>query len=137
MLSLPEPQVTERELEEIVKQGQMMMLPPEGGVGGRSTQALIGDYTQSFQQRQTPLRTPVQENIIMQEARNQRAFRDMDPLAGDDLPELYEGTGFQGMTPRMSKMATPNTVRTFYTKLLTFYLNMLYLLFPIVINLFM
>mmetsp|Transcript_1666 Transcript_1666/g.1816 ORF Transcript_1666/g.1816 Transcript_1666/m.1816 type:complete len:805 (+) Transcript_1666:172-2586(+) len=110
MLSLPEPQVTERELEEIVKQGQNMMLPPEGGLGGRSTQALIGDYTQSFQQKQTPLRTPVQENIIMQEARNQRAFRDMDPLAGDDLPELYEGTGFQGMTPRESKMATPNTV---------------------------
>jgi hypothetical protein len=54
----------------------------KGGLGGRSTQALIGDYTQSFQQKQTPLRTPVQENIIMQEARNQRAFRDMDPLAG-------------------------------------------------------
>ena len=34
----------------------------------------------------TPLRTPLQENIIMQEARNQRAFRDMTPLAGKIRP---------------------------------------------------
>jgi len=30
------------------------------------------------------------------------------PSAG--LPELYEGTGFKGVTPRAFKLATPNTV---------------------------
>ena len=56
------------------------------GRGPGSTQSLIGDYSSSFQSTQSalraPHRTPVQENIIMQEARNQRAFRDMTPLAG-------------------------------------------------------
>lgn len=55
---------------------------------GASTQALIGDYSSQFlgagPGSRAPLRTPLQENIIMQEARNQRAFRDMTPLAGDD-----------------------------------------------------
>ena len=57
------------------------------GRGPGSTQSLIGDYSSSFQSTQSalraPHRTPVQENIIMQEARNQRAFRDMTPLAGE------------------------------------------------------
>ena len=87
--------MSESELEDIVKAGQTMMLPPEGlGVGrgsSSSTQALIGDYSSSFQglnggPMKTPLRTPLQENIIMQEARNQRAFRDMTPLAGKIRP---------------------------------------------------
>ena len=89
--------MSESELEDIVKAGQTMMLPPEGlGVGrgsSSSTQALIGDYSSSFQglnggHMKTPLRTPLQENIIMQEARNQRAFRDMTPLAGKIKPLL-------------------------------------------------
>ena len=42
-----------------------------------------------------------QENIIMQEARNLLALRDMTPfsekqLSAAGLPELYEGTGFGG-----------------------------------------
>ena len=57
------------------------------GVGrGASTQVLIGDYSSQFGQGATssraPLRTPLQENIIMQEAKNHRAFREMTPLAG-------------------------------------------------------
>ena len=74
------------------------------------TQALIGDYSAAYKPTPTPLRTPMQEDVIMQEARNARALRDMTPLSGEELPELYEGTGFGGVTPRMSKMATPNTV---------------------------
>ena len=61
------------------------------GVGrGASTQVLIGDYSSQYPGggagagggSRAPLRTPLQENIIMQEARNQLAFRDMTPLAG-------------------------------------------------------
>ena len=57
-----------------------------GAGRGASTQALIGDYSSQFLGNgpgsRSSLRTPLQENIIMQEARNQRAFRDMTPLAG-------------------------------------------------------
>ena len=62
------------------------------GVGrGSSTQVLIGDYSSQYPGggagagSRAPLRTPLQENIIMQEARNQLAFRDMTPLAGMGL----------------------------------------------------
>ena len=44
-LALPAPQVSEGELEEIVKAGQTLMLPPEGRPGkGGATLALLGDY---------------------------------------------------------------------------------------------
>ena len=63
------------------------------------------------------MRTPLQENIIMQEARNLLALREMTPfsehqLSAAGLPELYEGTGFQGITPRAAKLATPNSILT-------------------------
>jgi pre-mRNA-splicing factor CDC5/CEF1 len=104
-LSLPAPQVSDNELEDIVKLGQnFLMAPPEGLPGSHSaaTQALIADYNFAFKPNNTPQRTPIQENIIMQEAKNQRAIRNMlTPLNGEEesdaeLPTLYEGTGFQG-----------------------------------------
>lgn len=116
MLSLPAPQVSDIELEDIVKAGQSamaLMPPPESGSRGKgvATSALLGDYSAQFKgATPTPLRTPVQENIVMQEARNLRILRDMTPLAGDELPELQEGTGFEGMKPRNAKLATPNSV---------------------------
>ena len=117
-LALPAPQVSESELEEIVKAGQNLMLPPEGrpGKAGVPTLALLGDYSSSFgsssSARQLPTRTPMQEDIVMQEARNQRAMRDVTCLMDADtpLPVLFEGTGFQGMDPRSAKLATPNAV---------------------------
>ena len=106
-LNLPAPQVDDSELEQIAKFGQTMMGPPEGTL---STQALIGDYAAAMRPTPTPLRTPMQEDVIMQEARNLRVLREMTPLLGKDLPELQEGTGFEGATPRMAKLATPNTL---------------------------
>lgn len=116
-LALPAPQVSDDQLEDIVKAGQAsMMLPPDivpsksGGIGNASA-ALIGDYSAQFKgSLPTPLRTPIQENIVMQEARNARLLRDMAPFTGEELPELEEGSGFEGVTPRTSKLATPNTV---------------------------
>jgi pre-mRNA-splicing factor CDC5/CEF1 len=96
-LTLPSPQVTEGELEDIVKIGQKnLMLPPSGlGASRGVTQALVGDYSSVNKERSpsTPMRTPMQEDFIMQEARNARTLRDMTPLAGEELGELYEGTG--------------------------------------------
>lgn len=114
-LSLPAPQVSDSELEDIVKVSQSaLMLPPAslapGSRVGMSSQSLIGDYSSSFRSAPTPLRTPQQENMILQEAHNLRILRDMAPMSGDDVAELKEGTGFGGINPRNARLATPNTV---------------------------
>jgi pre-mRNA-splicing factor CDC5/CEF1 len=119
-LSLPSPQVSDAELEDIVKVGQRaLMPPPEGTIS--ATQALIGNYSGAgYHPDSTPgtsltQRTPLREDTIMQEARNQLLMREMTPFlaaqAEDmELPELAEGTGFEGVTPRASRLATPNVV---------------------------
>jgi pre-mRNA-splicing factor CDC5/CEF1 len=113
-LSLPAPQVTDNELEDIVKVSQnSLMLPPSSDASVRddATRSLMGDYSRQMNNAiPTPQRTPLQENIVMQEARNLRALREMAPLSGDELPELLEGTGFEGINPRVARLATPNTV---------------------------
>lgn len=111
-LDLPSPQISEMELEEVVRLGkQTLMGPPEGLPGQRATQALVGDYSNAFKApNSTPMRTPVQEDIIMQEAKNLRALSKMTPLTAQELPELYEGTGFDGITPRRPSMTTPNAL---------------------------
>jgi pre-mRNA-splicing factor CDC5/CEF1 len=110
-------QVSDTELEQIVKISQTnagLMPPPEGSM--RATQMLIGDYSNlgPSLDRSTPQRTPLQEDVIMQEARNLRRLREMTPLLDSqsdaELPELYEGTGFHGVKPRSGVSATPNTV---------------------------
>lgn len=92
------------------------MPPPDGSLRGLApTQALLGDYSSTFSDiRATPLRTPVQENIILQEARNLRILRDFNPLIDSqnnvEQPALVGGFGFDGVDPRASRLATPNTV---------------------------
>lgn len=119
-LSLPAPQVSDSELEDIVKVGQRSsMPPPEGMIGSSATQYLIGDYSNAALAG-TPMseltqRTPMREDIVMQEARNLRVLREMTPFTSIDaddaeLPQLSGGTGFDGINPRSSKLATPNVV---------------------------
>lgn len=112
-LSLPTPQISDGELEDIVKLGQNALMAPPTGLPTKG-QALIADYSQQTNRTTlpTPSRTPLQEDIIMQEARNLRALRDVTPLFGEqeqDLPELYEGTGYGSIEPRKANLATPNT----------------------------
>eukprot|EP01039_Chlorochromonas_danica_P008401 gene8401-9260_t len=113
-LNLPSPQVTESDLEDIVKLSKATassMGAPEGLPARFSaTQALIGDYSQVLQPSATPLRTPQQEDVILQEAKNLRVLREMTPLTTQELPELYEGTGFAGATPRRHVAMTPNAL---------------------------
>lgn len=118
-LSLPAPQVSESELEDIVKMGQRsLMLPPEGK---SSTQALVGEYENGSGLYSStpalPQRTPVQENFVLQEARNLRALREMTPFTAaeseEQLPSmehLESGTGFEGIKPKDHTVATPNVV---------------------------
>ena len=115
-------QVSDAELEDIVKVGQRSMPPPSGVQGASSfTQTLLGDYSAAgLAGGETPLsestqRTPMREDIVMQEARNLRILREMTPLTAaqkedEELPQLAEGTGFEGIVPRSSRLATPNVV---------------------------
>jgi len=70
-LNLPAPQVTDSELEEVVKmgaQGQAMLTD-----GSEATSALLGDYRDRPTPLATPMRTPktaAAHDVVMQEARN-------------------------------------------------------------------
>jgi pre-mRNA-splicing factor CDC5/CEF1 len=120
-LSLPSPQVSESELEDIVKLGQRSLMPPPAE-GKSSTQALIGDYSSGngglySATPAAPQRTPLQENMILQEARNLRALREVTPFTAaqndEELPDisfLQGGTGFESIQPRDNSVATPNMV---------------------------
>ena len=116
-LALPAPQISESELEDIVKMSNnMLMPPPVGRPGGNSTAALIGDYSMAYKStvNATPSHTPRSDDVIMQEAANLRLLRDMTPLTGkyneSGVPELFEGTGFEGSMPRAAVKATPNVL---------------------------
>ncbi|CAN0368960.1 unnamed protein product, partial [Discosporangium mesarthrocarpum] len=111
-LSLPAPQVSDAELEELVKMGAQAAAAAAGG-GGGGTSALVGDYAETMP-TPTPMRTPstpAGENVVMQEARNlARLVSSKTPLLGGENPTLEEGTGFGGSTPRQMRMTTPNTL---------------------------
>ncbi|EGG10718.1 uncharacterized protein MELLADRAFT_42168 [Melampsora larici-populina 98AG31] len=119
-LMLPEPQVGELELEDIVKIGQAgetaKNLVEEGGEG--ASQGLLGEYStlQHAQTARTP-RTPAQADNIMAEARNLRNMTmAQTPLLGEANTPLHElssrGTGFDGATPARTVSATPNPLAT-------------------------
>jgi pre-mRNA-splicing factor CDC5/CEF1 len=132
-LDLPSPQITENELEDIVKLGKSANVDVSLGGAFSATSGLVGDYASSadqmiqqrlssFSSANSVLRTPQVEDVIMQEARNQRTLREMTPLLqsqtaaanGDNsdvmLPDLSSGTGFNGITPRRAVQATPNAL---------------------------
>lgn len=116
-LNLPTPQVGERELEEIVKIGQAGeaargLVSGEGG----ATDQLVGEYENLSQARmaRTP-RIDVQEDNIMQEARNLRHMTAVQtPLLGDENTPMREapGTGYDSATPRHSSATTINPLAT-------------------------
>ena len=54
-------------------------------MGSRITQNLVGDYSNVYRPSPTPQRTPMQEDVIMQEARNLRTLRDMTPMNGEGI----------------------------------------------------
>jgi len=72
-LVLPTPQISDQELEDIIKVGQASELArqqaEESGVQGGATNALLNDYAVTTGERIANLRTPrtpaVQDNILM------------------------------------------------------------------------
>lgn len=118
-LVLPTPQVSEGELEDIVKMGKMgeaaNMRARESE--NDATRGLVNTY--STINSSAPIRTPKapeQEDHIANEIRNIRALNDTNSalLGGENTP-LHEGagsTGFEGIAPRKHTMATPNPMAT-------------------------
>jgi pre-mRNA-splicing factor CDC5/CEF1 len=117
-LVLPAPQVSEGELEDIVKMGMAGERASKmAGDEDDGARGLIGDYSSIV--GATPIRTPrapAQEDHIANEIRNIRALTETQSslLGGENTP-LHEGTGstgFEGIAPRTQNMVTPNPMAT-------------------------
>ncbi|KAJ6444447.1 pre-mRNA splicing factor cef-1 [Purpureocillium lavendulum] len=118
-LNLPAPQISEGELEDIVKMGKMgeaaNIMARESD--NDATRGFVTDY--STVNSSAPIRTPkapAQEDHIANEIRNIRALNDTKSalLGGENTP-LHEGagsTGFDGIAPRKQTAATPNPMAT-------------------------
>ncbi|KAI1435358.1 pre-mRNA splicing factor component-domain-containing protein [Xylaria sp. CBS 124048] len=118
-LVLPGPQVSEGELEDIVKMG---MMGERANLLAQSsendaTRGLVSTY--STLNTQTPIRTPMapaQEDRVATEIRNIRALTEnQSALLGGENADLNEGsgsTGFESATPRKQTIATPNPMAT-------------------------
>ena len=118
-LNLPAPQVSEDELENIVKMGldgqrteDMAHLD-----GIQSAQGLVGEYSNRV--NSTPIRTPRMpqgEDRVANEVRNARLRTEtQSALLGGDNPDIDEGdgtTGYEGVAPTKSINATPNPLAT-------------------------
>lgn len=114
-LVLPAPQISDGELEEVVKVGQASEFArqqaEESGLQDSATQALLSDYsiTQNVDKLRTP-RTPATQDNILTEAQNIMALTNVDtPLKGGLNTPLHE-SDFSGITPKHQVAATPNMV---------------------------
>ncbi|KOS18385.1 Pre-mRNA-splicing factor cef-1 [Escovopsis weberi] len=118
-LNLPTPQISEGELEEIVKMGKT------GEAANLMARESDNDATRGFVSSYStlntgaPIRTPrapAQEDHIANEIRNIRALNETSSvlLGGENTP-LHQGagsTGFEGIAPRANNIATPNPMAT-------------------------
>ncbi|KAF8876028.1 Cc.Cdc5 protein [Gymnopilus junonius] len=118
-LALPAAQVSEAELEDIVKIGQAGE-NAKALVGGGSDASgrLLSDYEglEAARMARTPRTAPQQDNVMM-EARNLRNMTiAQTPLLGDENTPLHigpaGGSGFEGATPRHQVAFTPNPLAT-------------------------
>lgn len=118
-LVLPAPQVSEAELEDIVKTGmagdKANMLA--GASENDATKGFVSDYSNTV--GATPIRTPrapQEEDRIANELRNARARTETQSVlfGGENTPMQEEGatTGYGGVAPSKQASATPNPMAT-------------------------
>ncbi|EDV50044.1 cell division cycle 5-like protein [Drosophila erecta] len=111
-LVLPTPQISDMELQQVVKLGRASEMAKEiaGESGIETTDALLADYSITPQIAATP-RTPAPyTDRIMQEAQNMMALTHTEtPLKGGLNTPLHE-SDFSGVLPKAASIATPNTV---------------------------
>ncbi|KAF7175379.1 hypothetical protein CNMCM7691_007970 [Aspergillus felis] len=116
-LVLPTPQVSESEMEDIIKMGMAGDRASKMSGDEETTRGLIGNYASIV--GGTPIRTPrapPEEDHIANEIRNIRALTETQSslLGGENTP-LHEGgssTGFDGIAPRRQQIVTPNPMAT-------------------------
>jgi pre-mRNA-splicing factor CDC5/CEF1 len=118
-LNLPAPQVSESELEDIVKMGMSgdRASTMAGDSENDATRGLVGNYTNMV--GATPIRTPMapqEEDRIANELRNARArTATQSALLGGEATPIHEGlntTGYEGVTPSKTALSTPNPLAT-------------------------
>ena len=118
-LVLPAPQVSESELEDIVKMGMsgdrasMMAEASEND----ATKGLVSNYANAV--GATPIRTPrapQEEDRVANELRNARARTETQSalFGGENTPMREDGatTGYDGVAPSKETSATPNPLAT-------------------------
>lgn len=111
-LVLPEPQISDQELQSVVKLGRASDIAKETVLesGIETTDALLGDYSITSQISATP-RTPAPfTDRVMQEAQAIMALTHVEtPLKGGLNTPLHD-TNFSSTLPTSTAIATPNTV---------------------------
>ena len=111
-LVLPEPQISDVELQQVIKLGRASEMAKEvaSESGIETTDALLADYSITPQVAATP-RTPAPlTDRIMQEAQNVMALVHTEtPLKGGVNTPLTQ-TDFSGALPQALTVSTPNTV---------------------------
>uniref|UniRef100_A0ABD2WMM0 Uncharacterized protein n=1 Tax=Trichogramma kaykai TaxID=54128 RepID=A0ABD2WMM0_9HYME len=110
-LVLPEPQISDKELQQVVKLGRASEaareIALEGGI--HTTDSLLADYSLTPNTSVTP-RTPAAVDRVLQEAQNVMALTHVDtPLKGGINTELTNAD-FSSIVPTSKVLATPNTV---------------------------
>ncbi|KAJ6008049.1 Pre-mRNA-splicing factor cef1 [Penicillium herquei] len=116
-LVLPSPQISEGEMEDIIKMGMAGDKASRMSADEEATRGLIGNYGAIV--GGTPIRTPraaPEEDHIANEIKNIRALTETQSslLGGENTP-LHEGgssTGFDGIAPRKQDIVTPNPMAT-------------------------
>ncbi|XP_055695365.1 cell division cycle 5-like protein [Lutzomyia longipalpis] len=111
-LVLPEPQISDLELEQVVKLGRASELAKELASDGGSdtTEALLTDYSITPSVTATPRTPAAAADKIMQEAQTLMALTHVDtPLKGGTNTPLH-ASDFSGALPQNTAIATPNTV---------------------------
>ncbi|XP_041044483.1 cell division cycle 5-like protein [Carcharodon carcharias] len=114
-LVLPAPQISDAELEEVVKIGQASEMAcqtvEESGMPNSASNALISEYSiANTGLSLRTARTPAAQDRILQEAQNLMALTNVDtPLKGGLNTPLHE-SDFSGVTPQRQVVQTPNTV---------------------------
>jgi pre-mRNA-splicing factor CDC5/CEF1 len=118
-LTLPAPQVSESELEDIVKMGMTgdRASTLAGDSENDATRGLVGNYSNMV--GATPIRTPrapQEEDRIANELRNARARTEtQSALLGGEATPIHEGlntTGYEGVAPSKQALSTPNPMAT-------------------------
>ncbi|KAK2585338.1 hypothetical protein KPH14_010019 [Odynerus spinipes] len=110
-LVLPEPQISDQELQQVVKLGRASEVAREVATesGITLSDSLLADYSLPTNVAVTP-RTPAAQDRILQEAQNVMALTHVDtPLKGG-LNTPLNNSDFSGVVPVANAVATPNTI---------------------------